>query len=113
MPSSVQPVGMLARCDSSITCSSAPEMMTPRPTSITGRFASPISWAMRRSFIWSGAGASGNERMRTGSVHGTYSVSACCRSLGRSTSTGPGRPERATWNASWRVGAMSSTRVTR
>ncbi len=88
-------------------------MITPRPISITGRFASAMSWAMRRSFIWSGLGASGKERIRTGAVQGTYSVIACCRSLGRSTSTGPGRPERATWNASCSVGAMSSTRVTR
>ena len=28
-------------------------------------------------------------------------------------STGPGRPVRAMWNASWMVGAMSSTRMIR
>ena len=40
-------------------------------------------------------------------------MDACWTSLQMSTRTGPGRPERAIWNASTRAGARSSTRVTR
>ena len=40
-------------------------------------------------------------------------VAACCASLVMSTTTGPGRPERATYIASWIAGAIWSTSVTR
>ena len=31
------------------------------------------------------------------------SISASCTSIGRSMSTGPGRPDRISWNAFWKV----------
>ena len=67
VPSRVQPTGMWARWASSSTSSSAPEMSTPRPISITGRLACLMSSAMRASLAGSGAGGAGKERSRTGS----------------------------------------------
>ena len=34
-------------------------------------------------------------------MSGSNSISAICTSNGRSSSTGPGRPERIRWNACW------------
>ena len=36
------------------------------------------------------------------------SISAICTSIGRSTSTGPGRPERIRWNACWNTRGTSA-----
>ncbi len=44
---------------------------------------------------------------------GSTDVVACRMSLGRSTSTGPGRPVEARWNASAIVRGMSSAEATR
>jgi len=48
--------------------------------------------------------------MATGQLNSTV---ACSASLAMSTSTGPGRPVEAMWNASAIVRAMSSALVTR
>ena len=45
VPSRVQPTGMLALCESSISSFSAPEISTPRPQRIIGRLAFLISSA--------------------------------------------------------------------
>ena len=40
------------------------------------------------------------------------SISAICTSNGRSISTGPGRPERMTWNACWNtIGTSAGSRT--
>ena len=36
------------------------------------------------------------------------SISAICTSIGRSISTGPGRPERMTWKACWKTCGTSA-----
>ena len=66
VPSRVQPTGMWARWESSLSSSSAPEMSTPRPERITGRLASLMIRAISRSLSGSGWGGGGKERIRTG-----------------------------------------------
>ena len=40
------------------------------------------------------------------------SISAVCTSIGRSISTGPGRPERITWKACWKtIGTSAGSRT--
>lgn len=36
-------------------------------------------------------------------MSGSNSISVSCTSIGRSISTGPGRPERIRWNACWKT----------
>ncbi len=87
-------------------------MITPPPTYSTGLRADVIIRAASRTCRECGR-VTGRYPGRLNGTGQRNSVLACRASLAISTSTGPGRPVAARWNASPMVLAMSSARVTR
>ena len=87
-------------------------MMIPCPDSITGRFASAIS-----SAAFATSAGSGNSRGLypfSSTFLGQTNSAFCWKtSRGMSTSTGPGRPVDAMWNASRMTLGISATSSTR
>ena len=86
--------------------------MMPPPTYSTGRCAPVISRAASRICRECGR-VTGWYPGRSSGTGQLNSVCACIASLAMSTSTGPGRPVEARWNASAIVRGMSSAFVTR
>ena len=111
-PSSVCATGMSARSASSRRAFVAPAIITPCPARMTGRFAASINSAALSSRS-TRAPRRFPLRGRRGGASAGASTVACCASLVMSISTGPGRPDRATWNASRTVAGMSCALVTR
>ncbi len=109
---SVVTTGIPVSSASSRSCAAARALITPPPTYSTGRLASLISRAASRTCLACGL-VTGWYPGRSNGTGQLNSVVACMASLAMSTSTGPGRPVKATWNASPMVRAMSPALVTR
>ena len=102
-PFSVPTAGMPLRSANARSSRSARAIPTPPPKYITGVLASAIS-ALAAAIAALSIGDFGSGWTSNG---GTAAV-ITPTSFGRSTSTGPGRPERAMWNASAMVRGMSA-----
>jgi hypothetical protein len=74
--------------------------MTPPPATISGRCD---SLSIRNTFSACARVADGRCTVAGSYVSRSNSISACCTSIGRSMSTGPGRPERISANAFWKT----------
>ncbi len=100
-PISVGTTGTPVSSANSTSRSAASALMMPPPATMRGRSAassrsSALSiWARRRGRLV--------HRQRLRRCPGRTRSRACCTSIGRSISTGPGRPERIRWNACWKV----------
>ena len=111
MPSSVAATGMLPRSANARSAFSAPEIVTPWPARITGRFAALNQLGGAREIGRARAPAfRGARGARGAAASQSNSHDACCASLVMSISTGPGRPSCAIWNASRTAAATSCAR---
>ena len=111
-PVSVVTVGTFPSSESSTITSEAPERMAPPPTYRTGRAAVAMSRAASRT--WRALGlTTGWYPGRSVSGGHTKSASSTCADFVTSTSTGPGLPVEARWNASAMRAGISSALVTR
>ena len=109
---SVVMTGIWVSSASMASSADALALMTPPPTYRTGRLASAISRAASRTCLPCGL-VVGRYPGRASSDGHVKVVGFCSASLAMSTSTGPGRPVDAMWNASAIVRGMSSGSVTR
>jgi len=108
-PISVGTTGTSSSSASPTSSPAASALTTPPPATITGRCAAASRSSTRPAWAAVIAGRC------TGSgsyVSMSKSISVSCTSTGRSTSTGPGRPERIVWNARCSVPGIWAPSIT-